>query len=674
MRIFTDYTIRQKIFGAFTLILVILAIVSIVPLINISTINSSVDEVIQKVQPAALTTERFGKQLNSASTILGHYLLTQETGYRDEYLVAIKTAEKSLHNLEDLIKNSEDSESLELLKSIQGNLTKLQKDNQKLIYLSLNPFENMPALNFAGKSVNPVSQEILSSSSSMLMTELDEDATRERRAIYKEISDFRFEWLNVMAHIRSYLAYRSPAAAKEILDYYNTTSDILVRLQELKNNYTFEEEEAIPHIVELQKNFKAMLDELIKIHSNDEWRTDSHFIKTEVGPLVKTMEGQIERLISLQRKKSIDMGMVLQDQSSRTVNMTLVLMIVSLSGGLLIAYVLVKGTTGPLQKITTAMRDIAQGDGDLTRRLPVNGDSELSKLADAFNAFTNKIQITVAEVAQAASKLNRAAFSVSSITSKTSKNIQSQTTNIEQVATAITEMAASIQEVSRNTAKTAESAKQAKDETERGNSIITTTVNSIAKLESEIKKVMQVIADVEDGSRQIGGVLDVINGISEQTNLLALNAAIEAARAGEQGRGFAVVADEVRTLSKRTSDSTREIQRIIERLQHGTKDAVTVSNDVGRQSNDTVNHVQEAAAALKLIAEEVNTINNMSLLIAAATHEQSTTAEEVNEKIVNTNQSAEQLAVSAEETANASIDLAKLAADLQQTVNQFKVV
>jgi len=674
MRIFTDYTIRQKIFGAFTLILVILAIVSIVPLINISTINSSVEEVIQKVQPAALTTERFGKQLNSASTILGHYLLTQETGYRDEYLVAIKTAEKSLHNLEDLIKNSEDSESLELLKSIQGNLTKLQKDNQKLIYLSLNPFENMPALNFAGKSVNPVSQEILSSSSSMLMTELDEDATRERRAIYKEISDFRFEWLNVMAHIRSYLAYRSPAAAKEILDYYNTTSDILVRLQELKNNYTFEEEEAIPHIVELQKNFKAMLDELIKIHSNDEWRTDSHFIKTEVGPLVKTMEGQIERLISLQRKKSIDMGMVLQDQSSRTVNMTLVLMIVSLSGGLLIAYVLVKGTTGPLQKITTAMRDIAQGDGDLTRRLPVNGDSELSKLADAFNAFTNKIQITVAEVAQAASKLNRAAFSVSSITSKTSKNIQSQTTNIEQVATAITEMAASIQEVSRNTAKTAESAKQAKDETERGNSIITTTVNSIAKLESEIKKVMQVIADVEDGSRQIGGVLDVINGISEQTNLLALNAAIEAARAGEQGRGFAVVADEVRTLSKRTSDSTREIQRIIERLQHGTKDAVTVSNDVGRQSNDTVNHVQEAAAALKLIAEEVNTINNMSLLIAAATHEQSTTAEEVNEKIVNTNQSAEQLAVSAEETANASIDLAKLAADLQQTVNQFKVV
>jgi len=178
---------------------------------------------------------------------------------------------------------------------------------------------------------------------------------------------------------------------------------------------------------------------------------------------------------------------------------------------------------------------------------------------------------------------------------------------------------------------------------------------------------------VEDASRQIGSVLDVINGISEQTNLLALNAAIEAARAGEQGRGFAVVADEVRTLSKGTSDSTREIQRIIERLQRGTKDAVTASDVASRQSIDTVNQVQNAATSLETIAAAVNTINTMASLIAAATHQQSTTADQVNEKIVNTNQSAEQLAIAAEQTATASVDLAKLAADLQQTVSQFKV-
>jgi methyl-accepting chemotaxis protein len=416
-----------------------------------------------------------------------------------------------------------------------------------------------------------------------------------------------------------------------------------------------------------------MLNKLIELHSSDEWRADSHYIKKEVGPLVKTIEGQIEALIDRQNQKSTGMSAVVASQAATTVNMTAALMVVSLAFGLIIAFALVRGTTGPLLKITTAMRGIAQGDGDLTQRLPVTGENELSNLAAAFNAFTGKIHDAVARVAEAAGELNKAATEVSITTGKTSANIQLQTSNIEQVATAITEMAASIQEVSRNTAQTADSAKQAKDETERGNNIVSTTVDSIAILKAEIQKVAEVISSVEEESRQIGSVLDVINRISEQTNLLALNAAIEAARAGEQGRGFAVVADEVRTLSKCTSESTQEIQKIIERLQRGTKDAVTASDEVSRKSIDTVNHVQNAATALKSIAGAVNTINNMALLIAAATHEQSATAEEVNEKIVSTNQSVEESAVAAEQTAIASTDLAKLAADLQQTVSQFKV-
>jgi methyl-accepting chemotaxis protein len=351
----------------------------------------------------------------------------------------------------------------------------------------------------------------------------------------------------------------------------------------------------------------------------------------------------------------------------------MILMVGSLIFGILIAFALVRGTTGPLLKITTAMRGIAEGDGDLTQRLPVSGDNELGNLAAAFNGFTSKIQNAVSRVAKAAFQLNAAANEVSNTTSKTSANIQLQTSNIEQVATAITEMAASIQEVSRNTSHTADSARQAKDETEKGNEIIHRTVNSIEILEAEIQKVSEVILNVEEESRQIGSVLDVITRISEQTNLLALNAAIEAARAGEQGRGFAVVADEVRTLSKCTSESTQEIKKIIERLQHGTQDAVSASNGVCRQSVDTVSHVQKAAIALQSIAEEVGTINDMTLLIAAATHEQATTAEDVNKKIVTTNQTAEESATAAEQTAMASNELAKLASDLQQTVDQFKV-
>ncbi|MGD8567453.1 MAG: methyl-accepting chemotaxis protein [Gammaproteobacteria bacterium] len=666
-------TIRQKIFGAFALIMVTLAVVSIVPLINISSMNQNVKKVIEDVHPAALAIERFDKQLNEASTMLGHYMLTQEAGYKDKYLGAIQQSNNTLDKLRTYLMQSQDSKSLALLDSIKNNLKTLKDRDKRLIHLALNPKENLPALTYAAKNVNPTSQKILSTLTGMLLTELDEDVTEKRREVAYQIGELRYQWLNVMAHIRSYLAYRTPAVAQEIITYYGTTGKIIERIMTLQDHFTFEEEDGMQTVIELHDKFKFMLDKLIELHSSDEWRTDSHYIKTEVGPLVSTVEKQVDALIKRQNEKSSDMRNVVENQADTTANMTSTLMFASLIIGLIIALALIKGTTGPLLRITTAMRDIAQGDGDLTQRLPVNGDNELSNLAAAFNAFTSKIQDAVARVATAASELNSAANEVSMTTGKTSANIQIQTSNIEQVATAITEMAASVQEVSRNTAQTADSAKLAKEETERGNNIVSASVSAIDILKAEIQKVAEVIYDVEEESRQIGSVLDVINGISEQTNLLALNAAIEAARAGEQGRGFAVVADEVRSLSKGTSDSTSEIQKIIERLQRRTKDAVTASDEVSRQSADTVNHVQKAATALQSIADAVNTINNMAVLIAAATHEQSTTADDINKKIVDTNRFAEESAVAAEQTAAASTDLAKLAADLQQTVDQFKV-
>lgn len=673
MRWFTSCTIRQKIFGAFTLMLIILAIVSVVPLINISTMNESVKEVIEGAHPAAVLSEQFDKQVNQASAMLGHYMLTMEDGYKENYFSIIKEANSTLDQLAKHLSQLQDTDSLALLGMIAENLAKLQEHNQRLIYLAQNRGENMPALTYAATNVNPASQTILSTLTGMLLAGMEEEVSADRRAVFYQIGELRYQWLNVMSNIRSYLAYRSPAVAQEIMTFYNTTGDIIDRIMALQKHFTFEEEDGMQTVIDLHGKFRSMLDELIKLHSSDGWRTDSHFIKTEVGPLVKTIESQIDTLIARQNQKSNNMNALLTKQVETTSNMTATLMAISLIFGLIIAFALVRGTTGPLLKITTAMRSIAQGDGDLTQRLPVSGNNELGNLAAAFNAFTGKIQNAVTRVTKAAYELNQAATEMSATTNTTSENLQLQANNIEQVATAITEMAASIQEVSRNTAQTADSAKLAKEESERGNNIVSATVSSIGILKAEIQKVTEVIANVEEESRAIGKVLDVIAGISEQTNLLALNAAIEAARAGEQGRGFAVVADEVRTLSKGTSESTQEIQKIIERLQNETKDAVKASNEANRQSEDTVNHVQNAATALESISEAINTINNMTLLIASATHQQSTTADEVNEKIVSTNHSVEESAVAAEQTAAASVDLAKLAAELQLTVGQFKV-
>jgi CHASE3 domain sensor protein len=202
----THRTIRQKIFGAFALIMVTLAVVSIVPLINISSMNHSVKKVIENVHPAALAIERFDKQLNEASTMLGYYMLTQEEGYKDKYLDAINQANNTLEKLKGYLKQSADTESLALVESIRQNLKTLTERDQRLIYLALNPKENLPALIYAANNVNPTSQKILATLTGMLLTELDEDVSEERRDVAYQIGELRYQWLNVMAHIRSYLA------------------------------------------------------------------------------------------------------------------------------------------------------------------------------------------------------------------------------------------------------------------------------------------------------------------------------------------------------------------------------------------------------------------------------------------------------------------------------------
>ncbi|MGD8593954.1 MAG: methyl-accepting chemotaxis protein, partial [Gammaproteobacteria bacterium] len=232
---------------------------------------------------------------------------------------------------------------------------------------------------------------------------------------------------------------------------------------------------------------------------------------------------------------------------------------------------------------------------------------------------------------------------------------------------------ATVQEVARNATEAANAASHSDEEAQKGQAVVDRTINAIDALASEVDRAANVIHRLEQDSDQIGTVLDVIKGIAEQTNLLALNAAIEAARAGEQGRGFAVVADEVRTLASRTQQSTAEIQQMIERLQAGAQEAVSVMDDSRSRAADSVSSAQSAGQSLQSITGSVASITDMNTQIAAAADEQSAVAEEVNKNIVNINHAAERAADGAKQTSAASNALAGLAQDLQALVGQFKV-
>lgn len=327
----------------------------------------------------------------------------------------------------------------------------------------------------------------------------------------------------------------------------------------------------------------------------------------------------------------------------------------------------------PIRSVMERIKDIAEGEGDLTAKLDDSSNDELGELAHWFNTFVGKLRRMISDINGYAAELTTNAEHMSSVTHRTSQGVKQQQSETDHVATAMNQMSATVQEVARNASSAAAAANEADSEASKGKVVVKETIEAIDTLAAEVEKAGQVIQKLEEDSNGIGVVLDVIKGIAEQTNLLALNAAIEAARAGEQGRGFAVVADEVRTLAQRTQQSTQEIRSIIERLQSGAKDAVEVMVEGKNQASLSVEQAAKAGTSLDTITEVVTTITDMNTQIASAAEEHSSVAEEINRNVVNISEVANHTADDASQVAQSSQQLTKLADDLQSLLSHFKV-
>ena len=358
-------------------------------------------------------------------------------------------------------------------------------------------------------------------------------------------------------------------------------------------------------------------------------------------------------------------------ESAQARSLQLISTLLALLVGIIAAWVITRQITRPLQETMAVVERIASGD--LSHNIQVTRRDELGVLQQGIQRMGTTLRELISGIRDGVTQIASAAEELSAVTEQTSAGVNSQKIETDQVATAMHEMTATVQEVARNAEQASQAAADADSQARAGDKVVAEAIAQIERLAAEVARSTDAMAHLQQESNKIGSVMDVIKAVAEQTNLLALNAAIEAARAGEAGRGFAVVADEVRGLAQRTQKSTEEIEGLVAGLQNGTQQVANVMNNSRSLTDSSVELTRKAGVSLENITRTVSNIQSMNQQIAAAAEQQSAVAEEISRSIVNVRDVSEQTATASDETAKSSVELARLGSQLQQMVSHFRV-
>ena len=665
--------IKHKIWMGFAILLLILLMNVVISTYNQLRTKETVTALISQSQPMVLAAHQFIGYLANASSALSNYLLTKNDKQRQAYQNAKYQASETLKEIAAMKKVQQSSGLKQTIDGLQQQMKRFDGFEKKMLVLAKSRIKNEPALAYSTEKINPKSLEILGTLATMIGSEADEDLNAERVRWINFQQDLRYNFSKFMNALRLYLNSPAQSNRKNMLDSIEQVKKLTAGLKQFEGLYTFEEEEGVAVVQRDIHQVAGEVQPVIALNEGKKRRMDVFLIDSQIQPLLSKMQNTIDDLVYAETTTMENSSKALLAGVDTGLKAQILLAAAGLILGMIVAFVISRMVTVPLNDTVAALQQAAQGDGDLSRRLEVKSNDELGHLAQAFNRFSEKLQALMLEVTQCSTQLITSADEMNRVVVSTESDIQVQGEQIDQIASAVTSMAQKIQDVAHHTTQAAELAEQTYQNSQEGKKVVNESLQSSQSVASNVDQAAQVINELEADVASIGGVLDVIRGIAEQTNLLALNAAIEAARAGEQGRGFAVVADEVRTLASRTQDSTEEIQDMIHRLQNGSQQAVAVMNDGRHKASEGLEQARLAGESLEKIGTAAESMLGMNRQISNASTEQEQTASQVSHNVTTINQLSAQTVSSSAVLAQNGARVNELALQLQNLMKQFKV-
>jgi methyl-accepting chemotaxis protein len=671
-----NLTVAKKIIGGFTIISLLLITTSLISLNNLNNIHTATLKQSELAIPTLSGSTELANQLTQIGNLTLRAYYQKELNPLAGNLSSYESVDSSFsNNLKKLKVTVQDEQSLlSNLRKVDSIYSTLQSDINTVFDNRKISIEQLSLLH---ENVDILEEKADDTVTIMLdLADNDLADTKLQRAV--ELGETLETYLNAI--VSSAFEYRelidtqsTELVEKEINNSYNDVTNIIEEINaELNSN---DLSDVVEEIASPLASLSALLSSDQSIFSQKQAQLNALALATEnlaaAEKETQSVNAILSKQVDLANQTTVTSSSLVEDSVSEGNTLTTILMIISIGLAVVIAWFTLISITRPLSRVNEMLNVVASGD--LSRKLDESGKDEFAQLSRNCNLLIESLRNLINGIVSRSTQLATAAEQTSAVTSQSTTAIEEQRTQVEQAASATTEMSSTSQSVLSSANDALGEIKQADDEAERVKGISDRNRKTIELLANEVEDASQVINKLQQDSASIGGILDVIRGIAEQTNLLALNAAIEAARAGEQGRGFAVVADEVRTLASRTQESTQEIQNMIEVLQSGAEKAVAVMDTGKKQASDCVTQSEEADKALETITHAVHEAFDRSSQIATAAGEQSTVAHEISENLESIVAIAEQKTAGSKQTAESSSEVSRLAEELQMSVKEFKL-